>query len=93
MNQPIIDPANLRAEIEMLQGQLRAMRCVIAALIASSPNIANIMESIAVMQSDLLTEFDAVPRNDDHRRQLRLWERGAEGAMNDLHSRLASRKT
>src|SRR5690348_6385209 len=66
------------AEIEMLQGQLRAMRCVIAALITSSPNIANIMESIAVMQSDLLTEFDAVPRNDDHRRQLRLWERGAE---------------
>lgn len=72
MNHPIIDPANLPAEIEMLQGQLRAMRCVIAALIASSPNIANIMESIVVMQSDLLTEFDAVPRNDDHRRQLRL---------------------
>lgn len=37
MNQPIIDPANLRAEIEMLQGQLRAMRCVIAALDRQQP--------------------------------------------------------
>jgi hypothetical protein len=91
MNESIIDPANLRAEIEMLQGQMRAMRCIIAALIISSPNRNAAMENIAVMQSDLLTEFDVPPQNDDHRRQLRLWESGTQGAMNDLHSRLASR--
>lgn len=92
MNQPIIDPANLRAEIEMLQGQLRAMRCVIAALIVSSPNMDAVLENFAVMQSDLQSQFDAIPQDADHARKLRLWKIGAASAARDLESLLPKRR-
>lgn len=92
MNESIIDPANLRAEIEMLQGQIRAMRRIIAALIVGSANADGVRANMALMLADLNMELDSQPSDDDHARKLRLWKIGAASAARDLESLLPARR-
>lgn len=92
MTETPIDPINLRAEIEMLQGQLRAMRCVIAALIVGSANADGVRANMALMLADLNMELDSPPRDMDHARKLRLWKIGAASAARDLESLLPARR-
>lgn len=88
MNETPIDPINLRAEIEMLQGQTRAMRSMLAALILASTDPIKLREQIAIMQGDLQAELNAVPKDADHARKLRLWSIGSSSAQRDLESML-----
>jgi len=86
MNETPIDAHNLRAEIEMLHGQTRAMRRMIAALILSNADAAKMRTMIALMQGDLEEELRRPTNDADHARKNRLGLIGATAAQRDLHS-------
>lgn len=85
-----IDPAALRGAIELLQGQIRAQNCVIAALMSFVPEDFKLTTRIGLVQSDLETELTQRPNDSDHQRQMNNWRNGASSAMRDIQQRFAA---
>ena len=84
------DPKAVFARIEMLEGQTRSMRAVLAAVIASHPDPARAAAVMTVTWSDLQEKMSR-PQSDAAKSatQHNMWN-GARSAWNDLQEMLSS---